>query len=99
MVKTSEWLIGLQVYAYDVNDEGADAVVNAALQIGASVIFVAVSYLDHITTTKKGRAPTLQHNPHRQKHSIEAQLAMTLALMEMLRMSRSSKQLNPMASP
>jgi len=72
MEKTSEWLIGLQVYAYDVNDEGADAVVNAALQIGAGIIFVAVSYLDHITTTKKGRAPTLQHNPHRQKHGIEA---------------------------
>jgi hypothetical protein len=72
MEKTSEWLIGLQVYAYDVNDEDADAVVKAALQIGASVIFVAVSYLDHITTTKKGRAPTLQHNPYRQEHGIEA---------------------------
>lgn len=72
MEKTSEWLIGLQVYAYDVNDEGADAVVNAALQIGAGIIFVAVSYLDHITTTKKDRAPALQHNPHRQKHGIEA---------------------------
>lgn len=72
MEKPSGWLIGLQVYAYDVNDEGADAVVKAALHIGASVIFVAVSYLDHITTTKKGRAPTLQHNPHRQKHGIEA---------------------------
>lgn len=72
MEKTSEWLIGLQVYAYDVNDEGADAVVNAALEIGAGIIFVAVSYLDHITTTKKDRAPALQHNPHRQKHGIEA---------------------------
>jgi hypothetical protein len=72
MKKTSEWLIGLQTYAYDVNDEGADAVVNAALQIGANVIFVAVSYLDHITTTKKDRAPALQHNSHRKKHGIEA---------------------------
>jgi hypothetical protein len=72
MKKTSEWLIGLQTYAYDVNDEGADAVVNAALQVGANVIFVAVSYLDHITPTKKDRAPALQHNPHRQKHGIEA---------------------------
>ena len=72
MEKNSEWLICLQVYAYDVNDEGADAVVNAALEIGVGVIFVAVSYLDHITPTKKGRAPTLQHNPHRQGHGIEA---------------------------
>jgi hypothetical protein len=72
MKKASELLIGLQVYAYDVNDEGADAVVNTALEIGANVIFVAVSYLDHITTTKKGRAPKLQHNPRRQTHGIEA---------------------------
>ncbi|UCB45545.1 MAG: hypothetical protein JSV25_15265 [Spirochaetota bacterium] len=33
---------------------------------------MAISYLDHITTTKKGRAPVLQHNPHRQSHGIEA---------------------------
>jgi hypothetical protein len=72
MDKTSEWMIGLQVYAYDVNDEGADAVINAALQIGARIIFVAVSYLDQITSKDDSRAPKLQHNPHRNKHGIEA---------------------------
>lgn len=72
MDKMAKRWIGLQVYAYDVNDEGADAVVNAALKIGANVIFVAISYLDHITTVQEGRAPTLKQNPRRKTHGIEA---------------------------
>ena len=64
------WLTGLQAYAYDVIDEGAEAVVEAASSCAADVILLAVSYLDHFPPTERGTAPL--HNPHRTRHGMEA---------------------------
>ncbi len=70
MDDNSGWLTGLQAYAYDVIDEGADAVVEAASLCAADVILLAVSYLDHISPTERGTAPL--HNPRRTRHGMEA---------------------------
>lgn len=72
MVKDAGWLTGLQAYAYDVNDGGADAVVEAATLCEADVLLLAVSYLDHIVSSDGRRVPTLRHNPSRQRHGEEA---------------------------
>lgn len=72
MNKSVGWLVGLQVYAYDVNDEGAEAIVDAALEIGANTIFVAISYLDRITSTEEDRSPKPRRNPIRRYHATEA---------------------------
>jgi hypothetical protein len=64
------WLTGLQAYAYDVIDEGAEAVVEAASSCAADVILLAVSYLDHFPQTERGTAPL--RNPHRKLHGMEA---------------------------
>lgn len=67
-----EWMVGLQSYAYDVNDEGAEAVLEAAGLTSANVVFVAVSYGDLITTQDPARAPRLTHNPVRERHVNQA---------------------------
>ncbi len=72
MNESKDWLVGLQVYAYDVNEEGARAIVDAALEIGANTIFVAISYLDRITSTEEDRSPRLFRNPVRKHHGVEA---------------------------
>lgn len=64
------WLTGLQAYAYDVIDEGAEAVVEAASSCAADVILLAVSYLDHFPPTERGTAPL--RNPRRKLHGMEA---------------------------
>ncbi len=65
-------MVGLQAYAYDVNDEGADAVVRAAELTAANVVYLAVSYNDAITTRDPARAPRLLHNPVRTRHADQA---------------------------
>ena len=69
---SNDWIVGLQVYAYDVNDEGAKAIVDAALEVGANTIFVAISYLDRITSTEEDRSPRPKRNPIRKHHGTEA---------------------------
>ncbi len=66
------WMVGLQAYAYDVNEEGPAAVLEAADLAAANVVFLAVSYSDLITTQDPSRAPRLPHNPVRERHADEA---------------------------
>lgn len=71
------WMVGLQAYAYDVNEEGPDAVLEAAELAAANVVFLAVSYRDLITTQDPARAPRLLHNPVREHHADQAFLRPT----------------------
>jgi hypothetical protein len=72
MAGNGGWLTGLQAYSYDVVDGGAESVVKAAELCAADVLFLAVSYLDHIVSSKGGRGPTLRHNPSRRLHGESA---------------------------
>jgi hypothetical protein len=70
-----DWMVGLQAYAYDVNEEGAAAVVEGARRVAANVIFVGLSYSDTITTRDPERAPRLVRNRLRERHAEEAYVA------------------------
>jgi hypothetical protein len=72
VLNDGRWLTGLQAYAYDVNDSGADAVVEAASLCAADIMFVGVSYLDHIVSATGERGPKLLYNSVRQHHGVEA---------------------------
>jgi hypothetical protein len=61
-------MIGLQLYAYDVIDEGAENVVDLASRAGVDVLFLLASYSDADVQLVPGRGGDLKHNPHRQTH-------------------------------
>lgn len=72
MADRHRWVTGLQLYAYDVNDEGVEAVIEGARAASADVLLLAVSYNDPITTSETGRAPALIRNSSRARHGSEA---------------------------
>lgn len=73
------WTVGLQLFAYDVNDEGADQVIRGAILAAARVLLLCVSYSDDVMEIHPGSGGALVHNPRRQWHANEAYFAPTLS--------------------
>ncbi len=57
----------MQLYAYDVLDEGADRVVELVASSGADVLLLGVSYCDSDIELTRGRGGDLPHNPRRSR--------------------------------
>jgi len=62
----------MQLYAYDVVEEGAGAILEGASLLGAEVLLPAVSYCDSDIEIAPGRGGELRHNRTRRVHHHEA---------------------------
>jgi len=60
--------VALQVFSYDVRDEGAEPCLAAARLAGAEVVLLCVSHWDAILPALPGRERRLPHNPTRSSH-------------------------------
>lgn len=73
------WQTGIQLYAYDVNDEGPERVVEGASLAAAKTLLLCVSYSDDVMEIHSGRGGALPHNDRRDWHANEAYFEPTVA--------------------